>query len=225
MNEIVNTFLLVDDEFMLEVHLKQPGFTYSACSPFTKNKVGIETSMQTENTDHIYKNDLHKACFQHDMAYGKFKDPAKRIQSDEVLRHNAFKIASTLKYEGYQRGLASMVYKFFDKKSTGAGIKSMLNQQLANELYKPIIRNLKKRKVYFLFKDNIADMQLITKYNKGIRYLLCTIDLFSKICMGCSYKRQKRSYIVNTSQKLLNSSKRKTNKIWVDQGSEFCKFF
>ena len=77
MNEIVNTFLLVGDKFMPEMDLKQPGFTYSACGPFTKNKERIEKFMQTGNTDFIYKNELHSACFQHDMAYGKTKDLVK----------------------------------------------------------------------------------------------------------------------------------------------------
>ena len=72
--------------------------------------------MQTGNTDFIYRNELDKACFQHDLAYGKSKDWAKRAQSDKVLRDKAFRIASGQKYDGYQRGLASMVYKFFDKK-------------------------------------------------------------------------------------------------------------
>ena len=97
------------------MHLKQPGFTYSACGPFTKNKERIEKFMKTGNTDFIYKNELDKACFQHDMAYGKSKDSVKRTQSDKVLRDKALKIASDSKYEGYQRELASMVYKFFDK--------------------------------------------------------------------------------------------------------------
>ena len=79
MNEIVNKFLLVGDKFMPEMHLKQPGFTYSACGPFTKNKERIEKFMQTGNTDFIYRNELDKACFQHDMAYGKSKDLAKRV--------------------------------------------------------------------------------------------------------------------------------------------------
>ena len=78
MNEIVNKFLLARDKFMAEMHLKQPGFTYSACGPFTKNKERIEKFMQTGNTDFIYKNELDKACFQHDMAYGKSKDLAKK---------------------------------------------------------------------------------------------------------------------------------------------------
>ena len=102
--------------------------------------------MTTGNTDFIYKNEHDKACFQHDMAFGKSKDLDKRTQSDKVLRDKAFKIASDPKYDGCQRGLASMVYTFFDKKSKGSGITNEFNYQLANELHKPIIRKLKKRK-------------------------------------------------------------------------------
>ena len=93
MNEIINKFLLVGDKFMQEMHLTQHGFTYSACGPFTKNKERIGKFMKTGNTDYIYKNELHKACFQHDMAYNKTKDLEKRTQSDKVLRDKAFKIA------------------------------------------------------------------------------------------------------------------------------------
>ena len=113
MNNIINKFLLTDDKFMPEMHLRQPGFTYSACGPFTKKKERIEKFMKTGNTVFIYKNELDKACFQHDMAYGKAKDLVRRTQSDKVLKDKAFKIASDAKYDGYQRGLASMVYKFF----------------------------------------------------------------------------------------------------------------
>ena len=116
--------------------------------------------MQTRNTNFIYKNELDKACIQLDMAYGKSKDLAKRTQSGKVLRDKAFKIASDPKYDGYQRGLASMVYKFFDKKSKGSGIVNEPNYQLANELHKPIIGKLKKRKVYSFFKDNIWGVDL-----------------------------------------------------------------
>ena len=94
MKEIVNMFLLAGYKFMPEMHLKQRGFTYSACGPFTKNKERIEKFMQTGNTDFIYKNELDKACFQHDIAYGKSKDLAKRTISDKVLRDEEFKIAS-----------------------------------------------------------------------------------------------------------------------------------
>ena len=115
MNEIANKFLLVRDKCLPEIHLKQLGFTYSACGPFTKNKEGIEKFMQTGNTNFIYKNELDKACFQHDMAYGKSKDLVKRTQSDKVLKDKAFKIAINPKYNGYQRGLASMIYNFLIK--------------------------------------------------------------------------------------------------------------
>ena len=80
MNETVNTLLLVGDKFMPEMHLKQPGFTYSAFGPFTKNKERIEKFMQTGDTDFMFRNELDKACFQHDMAYGKSKDLVKRTQ-------------------------------------------------------------------------------------------------------------------------------------------------
>ena len=122
MNEIVSKFLLVGDKFMTEMHLKLPGFTYSACGPFTKKKERIEKFTQTGNTDFIYKNEFAKACFHHDMAYGKSKDLIKRTQSNKVLKDKAFKIANNPNCDGYQRGLASMVYKFFDKKSSGSCI-------------------------------------------------------------------------------------------------------
>ena len=121
MNKIVNKFLLAGDKFISEMHLKQlasfdkSGFAYSACEPFTKSKERIEKFMQAGNTYFIYKNELDKACFQHDMTYGKSKNLAKRTQSSNVLRDKAFIFASDPKYDSYQRGLASMVYKFFEK--------------------------------------------------------------------------------------------------------------
>ena len=126
----------------LKYYVSYCGFTYSACGPFTKNKKNIQKFIQTGNTNYIYKNELDKACFQHDMAYEKYKVLEKRTQSYKVLKDKAFLIANNLKYDRYQRQLASMVYKFFDKKSKGTGIKNenKENQQLANELYKPVIR-------------------------------------------------------------------------------------
>ena len=211
---------------MSEMHLRQPGFTYSTCGPFTNNKERIEKFMQSGNTDFIYKNELDKACFQHDMAYGESKDLVKRTQSDKVLRDKAFKIASDPKYDGYQRGLASMVYKFFDKKSKGSGITNEFNYQLANELHKPIIKKFKKIKVYSSFKDNIwgvdlADMQSLSKFNKGFKYLLCVIDLFSKYAWVIPTKDEKGTSIVNAFKKVIPEGQRKPNKVWVDQGSEF----
>ena len=159
--------------------------------------------MQTGNTDFIYRNELDKACFQHDMAYGKSKYLAKRTHSDKSLRDKAFKIASDPKYDDYQRGLASMVYEFLDKKSSGNGVSAIEpNYQLANELYRQIIRKFKKRKVFWSFRDNIwgvniADIQSLRKYNKGIKYLLCAIDLFVKYAWVLSLKDKRGISIVN----------------------------
>ena len=125
------------------MYLKQPSFTYSACGKKNwkqKNKKRIEKFMQTGNTNFIYKSEVDKACFQHDMAYGKSKDWVKRTQSDKALKDKAFKIVSNPNYDGYQKVLASMVYKFFDKKYKGSGIANKPNYQLANELHKRIIR-------------------------------------------------------------------------------------
>ena len=122
MNDIVNKFLLAGDKVMPEMHLKQPGFTYSDCGSFTKNKERIQKVKETEDTQYIYRNKLDKACFQHDMAYGDFKDLAIRIASDNFLKDKAFNIAKNPKYDGYQSGIASMVYKFFDKKTSGGAI-------------------------------------------------------------------------------------------------------
>ena len=156
----------------------------------------------TGDSRYIYRNELDKACFQHDLTYGDFKALARKTASDKVLRDKAFNIAKNPKHDGYQRDLASMVYKFFDKKSSDSGIKSMSNQQLANELHKPIIRKFQKRKVYSSFEDNIwgadlADIQLISKYNKGIRFLLCVTDIFSKYEWVAPLKDKKIVIIVN----------------------------
>ena len=143
--------------------------------------------MQTGDTNYIYRNDLGKACFARDAAYSISKNLTKRTATDKKLRNRAYQIAKDPEYDGYQRGLASIVYKFFDKKSKGAGIKYKIkeNQQSANKLHKPIIAKFKRRKVYVSSFDltwgwDLTDMQLLSKYNEGIRYLLCVIDIFSK---------------------------------------------
>ena len=115
MNEILNRFLFVSKKFMSEMHLKQSGVTYSACGPFTKNKERIQKSKETGDTNYIYKNELDKAYFQHDMAYGDFKDLARRTVFDKIWRDKAFNIAKNPKYYGYQRGLASMFTNFLIK--------------------------------------------------------------------------------------------------------------
>ena len=113
MNKIVNKFLLADDKFMPEMHLKQLSFTYSACGRFTRNKERIEKFMHTGNTGFIYGNELDKACFQHDMAYGKSKDLTKRIQSEKFLKDKAFTIASDPKYDGLSKRISFNGLQFF----------------------------------------------------------------------------------------------------------------
>ena len=122
MNEIVNNFLLADDEFMPGMHSKQHGFTYSACGPFSKNEERIQKFKETGDRNYIYKNQFDKACFQHDMTSGDFKDFTRRIASDNVLRDKAFNIAKNPKYDGYQRCFASVVGKFFHKKIKGGSV-------------------------------------------------------------------------------------------------------
>ena len=215
MNKVINKFLLAGDKFMPEMHLKQPQFVYSACGPFTRHKERIKKFEQTGDTCYIYRNELDKACFQHDSAYADHKYLINRTKSDKVLREKAYKIASNPKYDGYQRGLASIVYKFFDKKSTaepsslermGSGIArdttklSSLERSsliLADELHKPVIKKFNKRKVYSQFKDNIwgvdlADMQSLIRKNKGIKYLLCAIDFYSKYAFAIPLKDKKK---------------------------------
>ena len=164
--DIINRFLLIGDKFMLEMHLWDPKVKkYSACGPFTRHKQRINDFMKDRKLSHILKNRLDEACFQHDSAYAKYKDRLNRKKSDVVLKNKALKIAMDPRVNGYQRGLASMVYKFFDERTEGSGINK---KQLAEELHKPIIKNVKRRKVYLSFKDNIwgvdlADISLISK--------------------------------------------------------------
>ena len=130
------------------------------------------------------------------------------------MRDKAFNIAKNPNYDGYQRGLASIVYKFFDKKSEGSRIiNNKENIQLADELHKPIIRNFEKRKVYSSLRDNIwgADlvhMPLLSKFDKEFRFLLCTIDIFSKYAWVIPLKDKKGISIVNAFQEILNESNR-----------------
>ena len=196
---------------MPEMHLRQLQFTYSACGLFTKHKQRIQKFKETGDTNYIYKNELDNACFAHDAAYSDSKDLTKRTAADKILRNRAFNIAKDPKHDGYQRGLASMVYNFFDKKSKGSGAKHVntkltpQNQQLAEELHKPIIKKFEKRKVYAAFKDNIwgadlADMQLLSKHHKGIRFLLCVIDIYSKYAWVVPLKDKKGISIVKAFQ-------------------------
>ena len=230
MNNVINKFLLADDKFMPDMHLRQLRFVYSACGPFTRHKERIKEFKRTGDTHYNYRNELDKACFQHDSAYVDYKDLMNRTEADKVLRDKAYDIASNPKYEGYQRGLASMVYRFFDKKSMGSGIAKNTTKSsssiLADELHKPIIRKFNKRKVYSQFKDNIcgvdlADMLSLSRKNKDIKYLLCAIDLYSKYAFVIPLKDKKGISILNAFNKIIKQSNRKPNKIWVGQGGDF----
>ena len=226
-SNVINKFLSVGDKYMPEIHLRQSQFTYSACGPFTKHQQRIQKFKETGDTNYIYMNELDKACFTHDAAYSDTKDLTKRTIADKILKNKAFDIAKDPKYDGYQRQLASMAYKFFDSKVSGSGVKLIpQNGQLANELHKAIIRKFEKRKVNSTFKGSIwgvdlADMQLLSKYNKGIRFLLCAIDIFSKSAWVVPLKDKKGISIVEAFQSILKQSNSKPNKIWVDKGSEF----
>ena len=189
MKNVINKFLLADNKFMPEMHLRQPQFVYSACGPFTRHKERIKKFKQTGDTCYIYRNELDKACFQHDSAYAN-KDFINRAKSDKVLRDKAYNVAGSPEYGGYQRGLASMVYKFFDKKSMGSGMAEPSSLKLADELHKLVIKKFNKRKVYSQFKDNIwgvdlADMQSLNKKIKVLNifyvlfiYVVSTHSLF-----------------------------------------------
>ena len=166
MNNTINKFLLAGDKFMPEMHLQQPGFTHSACGPFTKHKERIKTFEQTGDTQYIYRYELDKACFQQDAAYTNNKDLLNRTRADKTLRYKTYGIANNPQYDGYQRGLASMVYKFFDtkasspdRKTVGSGTakSSSLervneNIKLANELHNPLLENLINEKYIHLLK-------------------------------------------------------------------------
>ena len=245
MNNIINKFLLAGDKSMPETYLKQHQFVYSACVPFTRHKERIKEFKRTGDTRLLYRNELDKACFKHDAAYAKYKGVKNRLISDQKLRNSVYVIASNPKYDGYQRGLASMVYKFFDSNVAPLDKNNMSgkdnakhtanpsslervgnNKILAEELHKPVIKKFNKRKLYSQFKDNIwgvdlADMQSLRKKNKGIKYLLCAIDLFSKYAFVIPLKDKKGISTVNAFNKIIKQSNRKPNKIWVDQGGEF----
>ena len=147
MNEIVNKFLLAGDKFMPEMHLKQPGFTYSACGPFTKNKERIQKSKETGDISYIYKNELDKACFQHDMVYGDFKDIKRRTASDKILIDKAFNIAKILNITDIKEVLLPWFIGFLIKNLKGLGL--LIIKKIWNYLrnfISQLLKNLKKGK-------------------------------------------------------------------------------
>ena len=164
------------------------------------------------------------------MAYGDFKDLTRRTASDKILRDKAFNIAKNPKYDGYQRGLASMVYKFFDKKSAGRGVNMQANNKrpldLAEELHKPLLENLKEEQfiqdLNNIWAADLADMQLMSMFNKRFRFLLCVVDIFSKYAWVVPLKDKKGITITDAFQETLKESNRKPKKILIDKASKFC---
>ena len=173
---------------------------------------------------HFYINKLDKACFAHDAAYSDSRNLAKRTISDKILKDKANEIARNRKYDGNEGAIASMVYKVFDKR-TRSGV--CVNQQLAEELHKPVIKKVKRRKVYVRFKENIweadlAEMGSLSSENKNVKYLLCAKDVFTKDAWVKPLKDEKGKIVLNALIKIVNKSNHKPNKLWVDQGRKFC---
>ena len=193
MNKITNKFLLTGDKFMQKLRLKQPGFTYIAVGPFTKRCERIQNFREKGNLKHLYLT----------------------IQtiSDKTLKHEN---ARNRRYDGYQR--ASMVYKFFIKK---AGLEVSVNEQITEELNKPVTKKFKRRNFCVKFKDNIwaadlAEMESLPSKNKNVKYLLCVIDVFTRYPCFKPLKNKKCKTILNAFIEIVNESNRKTNKLWVD---------
>ena len=147
---------MTGDIFIPELHLKQPGFTYTACGTFTKHSKRIKKFRKTGNLKRLYRNELDKTCFAHDVTHSGSKDLAKRTSSDRILKDRSYEIARNRNYGGYERASASMVYKFFDNK-TGSGIS--VNEQLAEELHKPVIKKNNKIKTVF-------EKQILLKWDR-----------------------------------------------------------
>ena len=149
---------------MLKLHLGQPGFTYSVCGPFTKHLKSIQNFRETGYFKLSIWNELDKTCFAHDATCSDRRNLAIRTISVTVLKEKAYEIPLILKYDWYQKELASIVYKFFDQK-TGSG--ASVNEELAQELHKPVIKKFRRRKVYARFKENnwaadLAEMEWLS---------------------------------------------------------------
>ena len=172
MNKTINKFSFTGDKFMPKLHLKQPRFAYSACGTFTKNPERIKKFREKDNLKHLCRNKIDKACFTHDAAYSDSKDLAKRTISGKILKGRAYNIDGDSNCDEYQRALANMVYKFFDQEA-GSGIS--VNEQLAEDLRKIVIKIFRKRKVCAKFKDNVwtedlAEIESLSSKNKNVKY-------------------------------------------------------
>ena len=172
----------------------------------TKHRKRIKKFTETGNLKHLYRNKLDKVCFAHGAAYSESKDLAKRTISDKILKNRADEISTNRGYNGYQRVLGRMVYKFFDKK-IGSGVN--VNEQLAKELHRPAIKIFKRRKVYARFKDNIwaadlAEMESLCSKNKNVKYLLCVINVFTKYAWVKPLKDKKGKTVLHAFIEIVN---------------------
>ena len=193
---------------MPEGHLRESEFTYRVCGPYTKNNERIQKFKET------------RACFQHDRTCGDFKNLTKTKASDKTLGDEAFNVAKNTKHYEYQRGIASEVDKFFDKKTASAAIKNefISYKELAEELHKPIIGKFEKRKVHSPFIGNVwgvdlTDMQSRSKFNEGYFFLLCVIVIFITYTQVIPLKDKETIRFTNAFQKTLDESNRKPNNI------------
>ena len=161
MNNIINKFLLAGDKFMPEMHLRQPQIVYSACGSLTRHKEIMKELKRTGDTRLLYRNELDKACFKHDEAYAKYKDVENRLISDHKLKNSAYDIASNPKYDGCQRGLASMVYRFFDSKVAPLDKKAMSGKgtKEVNKIYQKNCTNLLLK--YLIKEKYIRNLKII----------------------------------------------------------------
>ena len=204
----------------------QAGFTYNVCGSFTKK---IIIKKETGDLIYIYQNELDKACFPACfLTYRDFKDLNRRMAADKVLPDKAFGIARNPKYSRYQCELAKMVYKCFDKETSGSGIKNenVAHKELTEELHKPIIREIDKRKLYSAFIGNVwgedlADMQFISNLITTLDFYCVLLIFIANMHALFVWKVKEGITITNIFQKVLGESNCTPNKTWVGVGSEF----
>ena len=208
MNKIVTKFLLVGSKSMSRLHFRHPGFTYSFCGPFTKCCERIQKFRQTG------KNELDKAYFAHDAVYSDSKDLAKRIVSEKILKDRAYEITKNHTNDGYQRGLASMINTFFDKKAV-SGVS--VNEELPQELRKPVIKKFKRRKVYARFEDKFWQ-QIYLKWDHYLLKIIvlniyCVINVFTKHASVKTLKDKKGKTVRHGFVEIVNKSNHKPNNL------------
>ena len=135
---------------MPELLLKKPRFTYSACRPFVKHRGRTQKFKETGNLNYFYKNELNKPCSAHDAWHTISRHLAKSIVLDKILKHRAYEIALNPTYDGYKRGVAITLFKFFD---TRIESRTRAKEVLSWELHKPVVKKCKRRKIITKFKD------------------------------------------------------------------------